>query len=101
MEEMKRTTNAFHYVFERNLKAGETVLVKVPRVSANKRGVGDIGWQTDGNVTVYATLASHPSAASTLWQELCPNDDVNHTVSAFKIQNNGEVCRVTVRVLLN
>lgn len=101
MEEFKRVTNAFNYVFERTIAAGEVIILKLPQVSANKRGVGDIGWVCDGDVTLFATLSAKPQDDKALWQEIAPNDDLNKTISGIKIVNNGGACSICVRVLLN
>ena len=50
MQEFKRTTNGFNFVFEKELESNETVILKMPPVSSNKRGFDDIGWQSDGDV---------------------------------------------------
>ena len=97
--EFNRTTNAFNFVFEKVLEANETVMVKMPAVSANKRGINDIGWQTDGDVTLYGTLSSKPTSETALWQIIEDNDDVNKTVSAIKIVNNAGACNIAIRVI--
>lgn len=100
MKSFKRTTNAFVYVFEDNLKADEEIIVKMPVVSPSKRGFNDIGWQTDGDVTLYGTLSSTPSTTE-LWQEIRENEEINKTVCAIKIKNEGEPCSIVIRALLN
>ena len=45
MEEFERMTTGFDYVYEDTVGAGEAIYLKMPVVSANKRGVNDIGWQ--------------------------------------------------------
>ena len=99
--EFERTTNAFNFVFERNLKANETVIVKMPAVSANKRGVNDIGWLSDGDVTLYGTISKNPKSDNALWQEIRVNDEVNKVTSALKIVNNGDACRIEMRAIFN
>lgn len=99
--EFDRTTNAFNFVFEKDLKANETVIVKMPPVSANKRGINDIGWLSDGNVTLYGTLARNPKSDKALWQEIRVNDEVNKVTSALKIVNNGGACRIEMRAIFN
>jgi hypothetical protein len=99
--EFDRTTNAFNFVFEKDLKANETVIVKMPPVSANKRGINDIGWLSDGNVTLYGTLARNPKSDKALWQEIRVNDEVNKVTSALKIVNNGDACRIEMRAIFN
>lgn len=99
--EFERTTNAFNYVFEKNLDANETVIVKMPVVSANKRGINDIGWVSDGDVTLYGTLAKNPKDEKALWQPIREHDEVNKVTSAIKIVNNGGACRVEMRAIFN
>ena len=56
----ENTSNAFNFVFEKDLKAGEAVIVKMPAVSANKRGVNDIGWISDSDyVELYGMIAKN------------------------------------------
>ena len=99
--EFERTTNAFNFVFERNLKEGEEVIVKMPAVSANKRGINDIGWASNGDVTVSGTLAKNPKNPDALWQEIRDFDEVNKVTSALKIKNNGDACRIEIRAIFN
>lgn len=99
--EFERTTNAFNFVFEKDLTANETIIVKMPMVSANKRGINDIGWLSDGDVTLYGTLARNPKSEKALWQEIRVNDEINKVTSAIKIVNNGGTCRIEMRAILN
>ncbi len=102
MKEFERTTDGFNYVFEGVIPAGETVFLKMPVVSANKRGVNDIGWQCDGDdVKIYGTLSQRPEK-TLMWSEIKKNYVVNKTVSAIKVINNDEVdCNICMRVILN
>lgn len=100
MLEFRKVTNGFNFIFEKDLAAHESVIVKMPPVSSNKRGINDVGWQASGDVSLYGTLSSKPESASALWQEINERDDVNKTVSAIKIVNNGSECSVAVRVIL-
>ena len=99
--EFERTTNAFNFVFEKDLKANETVIVKMPAVSANKRGINDIGWLSDGDVTLYGTLSKNAKSDKALWQEIRMHDEVNKVTSALKIVNNGGACRIEMRAIFN
>lgn len=99
--EFENTSNAFSFVFEKDLEEKETIIVRMPRVSANKRGVNDIGWLSNGNVKLYGTLAQNPKAENALWQEIRDNDEVNKVTSAIKIENKGDACRIEMRVILN
>ena len=99
--EFERTTNAFNFVFEKDLKANEIIIVKMPAVSANKRGINDIGWLSNGDVTLYGTLARNPKSDKALWQEIRVNDEVNKVTSAIKIENKGGPCRIEIRAIFN
>ena len=98
--QFERTTNAFNYVFEKEIPANETIVVKMPVVSANKRGINDIGWASNGDITLYGTLEKDPYNA-VLWQEIRENDEVNKTTSFLKIKNNGVSCKVVIRAIFN
>ena len=99
---LERIGDGFNYVLEGVLEAGATVFIKMPPVSANKRGVNDIGWQCDGDdVTLYATLATHPEKTD-FWSEVKENYVVNKTISALKVTNNDSAaCNICIRVILN
>lgn len=94
-------TTGFNFVFEKDLKANETIIVKMPPISANKRGVNDIGWMSNGDVRLYGTLAKNPKSENALWQEIRENDEVNKVTAAIKIENKGGACRIEMRVILN
>lgn len=94
-------TTGFNFVFEKDLEANETIIVKMPAISANKRGINDIGWVSDGDVTLYGTLAKNPKSEKALWQEIRVYDEVNKVTSAIKIVNNGGPCRIEMRAILN
>lgn len=95
-----RESNGFNFVYEKELEANETVILDMPAVSPNKRSVNDIGWQTDGDVTLYGTLSSDPESEKALWQEIKESDEVNKTVSAIKIVNGGSACSIVIRAIL-
>lgn len=99
LEFSKTGNTGFNYVFEKDLAEREVVIVKMPSVSANKRGINDIGWLSDGNVTLYGTLARNPKSDKALWQEIRINDEVNKVTSALKIVNNGGACRIEMRAI--
>ena len=72
---------------EETVGAGEIIYLKMPVVSANKRGVNDIGWQCDGDdVALYATMSRKPHKTE-LWSEVKENYVVKKTVSAWKFEN--------------
>lgn len=101
MQRFKKASNeGFNYVFEKTLGAGAVVIVKMPSVTANKRGINDIGWQCDGDVTVKGTLSSTPKTTK-LWTEIRDNDEINKTTTALKIINNGEACHIVIRAIFN
>lgn len=100
MEKFKKVTNGFNFIYEKSLKSNETVILSMPPVSPNKRGINDIGWQTDGDITIYGTLSSNPESANALWQEIKENDEVNKTVSALKIVNGDTACKIAIRAIL-
>ena len=99
LEFSKTGNTGFNYVFEKDLAEREVLIVKMPSVSANKRGINDIGWLSDGNVTLYGTLARNPKSDKALWQEIRINDEVNKVTSALKIVNNGGACRIEMRAI--
>ena len=101
LEFKKDSSTGFSFVFERDLKANEEIIVKLPAISANKRGINDIGWLTNGDVTLYGTLAKNPKSEKALWQEIRVHDEVNKVTSAVKIVNNGGDCRIEMRAILN
>lgn len=95
------TRNTFSFVYERILKPNETVIVKMPRVSANKRSVNDIGWACDNDdLKLYGTLSNHPESPTALWQEISAFDDINKTVAYLKIINADSVSRICIRAIL-
>ena len=94
-------SNAFNYYFAKDLIEGDEIIVKMPVVSANKRGINDIGWASNGDVTLYGTLAKDPKGKNVLWQEILENQDINKVTSAIKIVNNGGACRIEIRAIFN
>ena len=101
LEFEKANGTGFSYVFEKDLEPNETVIVRMPAVSANKRGINDIGWLSDGDVDLYGTLAKNPKGENALWQPIREHDEVNKVTSAIKIVNNGGACRIEMRAILN
>lgn len=91
----------FNYVFDYNLKAKEEIILQMPRISPNKRGVNDIAWQTDGDVTLYGTLSPDLEASDALWQEISEEYDINKCTYGLKIVNGSTPCKVVIRALLN
>ena len=101
MQEFKRTTNGFNFVYEDELEANGTVILKMPPVSPNKRGINDIGWQSNGDISLFGTLSSEPESDDALWQEIKDGEEDNKTVYALKVVNNGAACKVAIRAILN
>lgn len=107
--EFQRTTNAFNFVFRKDLKANEVIIVKMPPVSANKRGINDIGWISDAEpdengqplIRLYGTLAENLRDGESLIQEIGANDEVNKTTSAIIVRNLGDACRIEMRAIFN
>jgi hypothetical protein len=111
--DFQRTTNAFNFVYRKDLAENETIIVKMPAVSANKRGINDIGWISDAEVEVdedgnynpkirlYGTLAENPRDGEALVQEIRVNDEVNKTTSAIIVKNTGGACRIEMRAIFN
>ena len=101
-EKFKHYDNmGFNYFWEGEVKNGETVILRFPPVTANKRGVNDIGWQIDGDAVLWATAASDPMKDTAIWQEIHDYEDVNKCAGAVKIVGSGGVSRVVIRIILN
>ena len=102
VELFKKENNGFNYRYKRKLQPGETVIVRMPAVSSNKRGVNDIGWQSDGDVTLFGTLSTPGDAKDAMWQEIGDAAEINKTVSGIKIVNNSatDSCTVYIRAIL-
>lgn len=100
MENFKNLSRGFNFSYEKELAANETIILAMPPISPNKRGVNDIGWQCDGDITIYGTLSSNPEGEDALWQKINDGNSVNKTVSAIKIENGDTDCHITVRVLM-
>ena len=98
----ENTSNAFNFVFEKKIPPNETIIVKLPVVSANKRGVNDIGWASDGDVTLYGTLSQNPNKDDAIWQEILENNEINKVTSAIKIVNNeNREVKIEMRAIFN
>lgn len=97
----QKSTNGFDYYFEKELEPNEEILIKMPAISPNKRGVNDIGWQTDGDAILYATLSYKPFSENAIWTKIEDYDEINKTISYIKIVNGNSKCRVAIKALLN
>lgn len=104
IKNFKNTSNAFNYVFEDDIPAGEVVLLKMPPVSSNKRGINDIGFMADEALKIYATISATPDIDSLdAWQEINPYDEINKTTAYLKIVNKSTDSsgKVIIRVIMN
>lgn len=97
--EFIKSATAHNYYFEKELSAGEEIIVKIPRTSPGKEEVIDIGWICTNGATVYATLSAEPENDAALWQELEDGCAVNKTVSAIKVVASSEAY-VSLRAML-
>ena len=70
-------------------------------MTANKRGVNDIGWQIDGDAKLYATLSDHPEGEQAIWQEIRPDEGINKTAAAIKVVGVSGTSQVYIRVIRN
>lgn len=94
--------NGFSFYLNETIPPGETMYVKMPVVSANKRGVNDIGFAYDDGIKLYATLSEDLPSENTIWQDIQPFDEINKTVAYIKIQNSSENnARINLRAILN
>ena len=103
VEKMRKDieTNAFNFFYDRILKPNEEVIVVLPRINPNARGVNDIGFTRDAPVKMFATIDHIFISPETQWQEIISNR-VNKTVRALKVRNEGsEATRFLCRVILN
>lgn len=99
MKKFTKMPNGFSYVFEKTLAPYEEVIVKLPSVSSNKRGINDIGWVSKGDATLWGTLSSSPKTTN-MWQQILDRDDINKTVTALKVKNGGAENTVIIRAIL-
>lgn len=102
VEQFKKENNGFNFWYKRKLIPKEKVIVRMPAVSSNKRGVNDIGWQADGDVTLFGTLHTPVTSDEAMWQEIGDGAEVNKTVSALKVVNNSDTqpCNIYIRAIL-
>ena len=98
---VKSDNTGFNYGASGEVDAGESVILRFPVVTANKRGVNDIGWQIDGDAKLYATLSDHPEDERTIWQEIRSDEDINKCAAAIKVVGVSGTSTVYVRVILN
>lgn len=100
--EFQRGTNGFNYNFEKIMDENSEILLKMPPVSPNKRGINDIGFAAEEGIVLYATISEKPEQESAIWQEIQAHDEINKTTSYIKIKNTtDEKKRVNIRAILN
>lgn len=100
MVEMTRTTDGYNFIYEATLDVNDEVIVKIPDVSPNKKSISDIGWQTDGDITLYGTLSQDPEADA-IWQEIGSGEEINKTVSALMAVCGENGANIVIRVIFN
>ena len=91
----------FNYHWQGDVDGGDTVLLRFPPVTANKRGVNDIAWQIEGEAKLFATASPDPLGEDAIWQEIHDYEDINKCASAVKVEGSGGVSRAIVRIILN
>lgn len=87
MINLERKNTAYDFSVDIKLEAGATEFIEIPKVSINKKGVIDIGWQSDDGVTLYGTLSEKYTAEDTLWDEINDGEEVNRTIRYLKAVN--------------
>jgi hypothetical protein len=101
MIKLERKSTAYDFSAEIELGAGKTEYIEVPLVSINKKGVIDIGWQSDDGITLYGTLSKNYNSKDTLWDEMSDGEDVNRTVRYLKAVNTTQTSqRLYIRIIL-
>ena len=99
--EWKKSLYGFAYTSEFELAANEEVMLKMPLVTPNKRGVNDIAWQADrDDIKIYGTL-SDKASSTRIWQEIMPYDEVNKVITAIKVVGGAAEANICIRVILN
>lgn len=99
MEQLTRQGSGYNYILEAEIDADDNIIVAVPSFGKGHECISDIGWQSNGDVTIYGTLSSDPENTE-MWQEIEAGEEINKTVSALKIVNNGAACSVVVRIIM-
>ena len=101
MLKLSRKNTAYDYSATIELEAGATEYIEIPRVSINKKGVIDIGWQSDDGIVLYGTLSENYTSPDTMWDEINDGEDVNLTVRFIKAVNAAETKQhLHIRVIL-
>lgn len=100
--DFKKGQNGFNYFFEKSIEPQTEILLKLPPVSSNKRGINDIGFACEDGITLYATISARPEGEDTIWQEINSYDEINKTTSFIKIVNTSDRAkRVNIRLIMN
>ena len=100
-EFVKTDNTGFNYRWNGKVSAGEEIILRLPLVTANKRGVNDIGWQIDGDARLFATVSDFREDSTVIWQEIFDDEGINKTASAVKLIGGAGVSDVWLRVILN
>ena len=101
MINLSRKNTAFDYSAYFTLEAGVTEYIEIPKVSINKKGVIDIGWQSDDGITLYGTLSEKYNAEDTLWDEIISKEEINRTIRYIKAVNTTDISQhLYIRVIL-
>ena len=87
MVKLTRKNTAYDYSANITLEAGVTEIIEIPPVSINKRGVIDIGWQSDDGIVLYGTLSPIYDSPDTMWDEINDGEEVNRTIRYIKAVN--------------
>ena len=99
----RASTNGFNYVFEKHLEPHTVIYVKLPTISANKRGINDIAWMVDDEgCSLAGTISKNPlDEKKALWQPIQENHEINKVTSAIRITSGDNACNVVIRAILN
>lgn len=101
MINLERKNTAYDFSVDIKLEAGATEFIEIPKVSINKKGVIDIGWQSDDGVTLYGTLSEKYTAEDTLWDEINDGEEVNRTIRYLKAVNTTDkIQHLYIRAIL-
>lgn len=101
MLKLERKNTAYDYSVCIELEAGATEYIEIPKVSINKKGVIDIGWQSEDGITLYGTLSENYNAEDTLWDEIIDGEELNRTIRCIKAVNTAKTSQhLYIRVIL-
>lgn len=96
--EFKKGNTGFEYFYDAEIAPGEVLRVQRPPVTANRRGINDIGYSYTGDVKVSATIAAVPDDENAVWQTIQPFDEINKTVSWIKFENLSEAESAVINI---